>query len=266
MAEIIMFEGAKRLYDDFGDEVPDVDIQDEDYTLVIASSYDLATRLRASYRDCSMPKAVDPCQLYQSQCSRLIISKGFSDSEKTNIISHLPQHLYDKVLTERFKDPAKRQAALKAAQAYQAIRQSKEYRDAVAFFSRAVEADIDNDFVFAHAEELIYCHQNRKGIIDFDFWTQYETLLRSKMTFEEYIYVDSCYDEDPMGLCEDDINVISMLADKLNQYRTSADKPRPLPDPLSRRLAALRKPNEEGEGRGAHQNRANDPNKDIGRD
>lgn len=252
MAEIIMFEGARRLYDDYGDEVSEVDIQDEDYTLVIASSYDIAMRLRASYRDCSMPKAVDPCQLYQSQCARLIISKGFTDNEKTNIISYLPQHLYDKVLTERFKNPAKRETALKEAQAYQAIRQSKEYREAVAFFSRAVEADIDNDFVNDHAEELIYCHQNGKGIIDFDFWTQYETLLHSKMTFEEYIFVDSCYDDDPMGLTEDDTKVISMLADKLDQYRSDPSKTVTDQSPLLRRIRQAHNQKETSQSAAAH--------------
>lgn len=56
----------------------------------------------------------------------------------------------------------------------------------------------DDPYMKKHAAELIVCFEKAKDIVDFDFWTQYEELVNEKMSYEEYVKLDSKYDGDPL--------------------------------------------------------------------
>ncbi len=99
------------------------------------------------------------------------------------------------------------------------IAEENRYHEAVKYFSRGVQTNIENDYVKEHSRELLYCYDNKKSLIDFDFWTRYETLCDEKMTYEEYLALDRHYDGDPHDLDEDDLDVFIAFKDALKQYR-----------------------------------------------
>ncbi len=99
------------------------------------------------------------------------------------------------------------------------------FRAAVSHFSHDVDHNIENDHVRAHAAELICCYENKKSLIDFDFWTQYETLLDEKLTWDEYIALDGMYEDDPLDIDPSDHMIIAALKADLESYR---QKPKPL--------------------------------------
>ena len=78
---------------------------------------------------------------------------------------------------------------------------SEDYEKAVAHFNREVfgkpkDLTIDGEHVRKHADELIFCHQNAKDILDFDMWTHYEELLGEPISFDEYSAIDKRFDGD----------------------------------------------------------------------
>lgn len=96
---------------------------------------------------------------------------------------------------------------------------ASKYEEAVKHYSVEFGVNVENDFVKAHAEELVYCYENQKGLVDFDFWTQYEELLDEKISFEEYTAIDKTYGGDPQDIEEQDVEIISNLKVTLNDYR-----------------------------------------------
>ena len=93
------------------------------------------------------------------------------------------------------------------------------YFKAIAHFSREAEVDMDNDHTREHAEELVYCFENQKSLLDYDCWTHYESILGDKLSFQEYIYVDSRLNEDPLELTPQDLDIIGELKMTLFVYR-----------------------------------------------
>lgn len=63
-------------------------------------------------------------------------------------------------------------------------------------------------YIARHSEQLLYCYNNKKSLIDFDWWTHIENLLGKRISFEDYIWVDSKYDVDLQELSEDDVEEI----------------------------------------------------------
>lgn len=55
-------------------------------------------------------------------------------------------------------------------------------------------------FLYLQGEKFIYCAEHKKDMIDFDFWVQYEVLVGDKLTWDEYIAIDSKYDGDPLDV------------------------------------------------------------------
>lgn len=57
-----------------------------------------------------------------------------------------------------------------------------------------------------YADELIFCFENEKELVDFDFWTQYISLLRKELgvgrdlTYDEYMMIGSMVDAYPHEL------------------------------------------------------------------
>lgn len=93
------------------------------------------------------------------------------------------------------------------------------YFKAIAHFSREAEADIDNDHTRDYAEELVYCYENQKTLLDYDCWTHYESILGTKLSFQEYIYMDSRFNDDPLELTPQDLDIIGELKMHLFVYR-----------------------------------------------
>lgn len=93
------------------------------------------------------------------------------------------------------------------------------YKKSVEYFDSSKNGTIDDDYVRERADHLIYCYQNKKDLLDFDFWTRYEDLLGEKISYDEYIAIDSQYDGSPFDVepeNEDKVKVFSYL---LKQYR-----------------------------------------------
>ena len=90
------------------------------------------------------------------------------------------------------------------------------YKKALDYFSNDV---IECDFTRKYAEELIYCFEKHKSIIDFDFWTQYEELLNEKITYPEYAFIDGVYEGDPLDVSENNVNLIKEFRRNLNAFR-----------------------------------------------
>lgn len=101
------------------------------------------------------------------------------------------------------------------------LSEQKSYEAAVKFYNEGANTDIDNDFVKRYGRELIFCYANRKPLIDFVFWTQYEKICNEKMTYDEYVAVDRLYAGDPFDIIETDREVISEIERNLNDYRAS---------------------------------------------
>lgn len=79
--------------------------------------------------------------------------------------------------------------------------------------------NIENDFVLDHTKELMTCYANDMSIIDFDYWTRYQEVLNENISFNEYITIDTYYDESPMDIDKSDINTINDLKTYLKNYR-----------------------------------------------
>lgn len=96
------------------------------------------------------------------------------------------------------------------------------YEKAVAYYSEDYDCDISNSYTKEHAEELIYCYVQGHSLIDFDFWTHYETLLGEKISYDAYVYIDSKFDGDPLEIQKEDSyydSVISILKKYLLAYK-----------------------------------------------
>lgn len=96
------------------------------------------------------------------------------------------------------------------------------YMNALRHYSAQLGVNLDNDFVRKHAEELIYCFENNKTFLDFDFWTQYETLLNEKISYFEYLAIDQKYDGDPNEVSTEDTIIISVFKQNLEAIRKEA--------------------------------------------
>ena len=75
------------------------------------------------------------------------------------------------------------------------------------------------EFFNTHADRLIYCYENKRDMLDFDFWLQYEALLGEKITWEEYVAIDNKFDGDPHDVEEKDVDTISGFRNSLKEYR-----------------------------------------------
>lgn len=91
--------------------------------------------------------------------------------------------------------------------------------DAVDFFVENAEIAIYDEAVRKHADEYIYCFENKKDLIDLDFWCDYQELLGEKITYDEYVAIDKCLAGAPCDYSCDDVEIISMLMEKLEEYR-----------------------------------------------
>lgn len=109
------------------------------------------------------------------------------------------------------------------------LHETELYKNALAHFSGTAGNDIENDFIREHAAELICCYENSKDLLDFDFWTHYETLLGDKLTWDEYVALDEMYGEDPLDIKETDTTAIACLRADLESYR---NKPESLADKI----------------------------------
>ncbi len=93
------------------------------------------------------------------------------------------------------------------------------YSAAIAYFSREAGQDVESEFTKAHAEELVFCHQIRKDLLDFAFWTQYEKLLGERITWDEFQLLDDLYVGDPLELSAQDTEQIVSFRTTLVDYR-----------------------------------------------
>lgn len=96
----------------------------------------------------------------------------------------------------------------------------EDYFTALDYYSDKVGRDIENEFVRAHAEELVYCFHNEKEFNEFDYWTEYETLLGEKISYEEYVAVDDESPDYPSEIEPNDLEKIGALREVLTEFRS----------------------------------------------
>lgn len=70
--------------------------------------------------------------------------------------------------------------------------------------------------------KLIYCHENSKDLMDFDFWCQFELLVGEEITYDEYLAIDSTFDGDPYDVESSDLETIAQFKETLRAYRDSS--------------------------------------------
>ena len=76
----------------------------------------------------------------------------------------------------------------------------------------------DDKFVKKYGNELIYCWENKKNILDFDCWTWIEELLNKKISYDEYIKIEDRIDE-ILEIEKSDIEKIDLLRSCLKEIR-----------------------------------------------
>lgn len=94
------------------------------------------------------------------------------------------------------------------------------------------DIDGDREFLCGHADKLIYCYENKKDLIDFDFWVQYEALIGEKITWDEYIAIDREFDGDPHDIESSDVEAIAGFKKSLVVYRQGKDIMQTLDDSI----------------------------------
>lgn len=94
------------------------------------------------------------------------------------------------------------------------------------------DVDGDRDFLYSHAEKLIYCYEHKKDLIDFDFWVQYEVLIGEKITWDEYIAIDGDFDGDPHDIELTDVDIVAGFKKSLVEYRQGKDVMESLDDTI----------------------------------
>lgn len=85
------------------------------------------------------------------------------------------------------------------------------------------DIDGDRDFLYGHANKLIYCAEHKKDLIDFDFWVQYEALIGEKISWDEYIAIDHDFDGDPHDIELSDVDIVAGFKKSLLEYRQGKD-------------------------------------------
>lgn len=139
-------------------------------------------------------------------------------SWETGIVKHLSGTETHKVSTLRNKKGVKAAVSM-AFELYDF--EPDLFNKACEYFINYVDLSYkeNREFFNAHADKLIYCYENKKDMLDFDFWVQYEALLGEKITWDEYVAIDNKFDGDPHDVEENDIDTISGFRNSLKEHR-----------------------------------------------
>ena len=78
---------------------------------------------------------------------------------------------------------------------------------------------IDEDILKGNEDKLIFCAENDKKSFDFDNWVRYETLLKEKMSFEEYTSVNEKLGKNPFDVNFSDCDLLHSLRKHLESVR-----------------------------------------------
>ena len=100
----------------------------------------------------------------------------------------------------------------------------------------------NRDFYEAYAEEFVYCCENNKDLLDFDFWTRYELLVGEKLSWDEYVAIDNSFDGDPLDVSFSDRETIESFRDSLNNYRSAEKGKASLDEKISEADGCVKQP------------------------
>ena len=78
---------------------------------------------------------------------------------------------------------------------------------------------IDEDILKGNEDKLIFCAENGKESSDFDNWVRYETLLKEKLSFEEYESVNEKLGKNPFDVKLSDCDLLHSLRKHLESIR-----------------------------------------------
>lgn len=90
-------------------------------------------------------------------------------------------------------------------------------------FARDINIEENQSFYECHANKLIYCSENKKDILDFEFWARYELLLGEKITWDEYVAIDNRFDGDPHDVELSNKRTINTFKTSLKRFRAGAE-------------------------------------------
>lgn len=96
---------------------------------------------------------------------------------------------------------------------------AQRFEAALQYAAIDVNIDENREFFKGHANKLIYIAENKKDLLDFDFWVRYELLLGEKITWDEYVAVDKTLDGDPHDVSVFDKKTINTFKEKLAEVR-----------------------------------------------
>lgn len=98
---------------------------------------------------------------------------------------------------------------------------SQKFEAALQYFSQDIDIDVNRKFLEDYANKLIYCYENKKDVLDFDFWVRYELLLGEKLTWDEYVAIDNKFDGDPHDVELSNNRTINTFRTNLKKVRES---------------------------------------------
>ncbi len=161
---------------------------------------------------------------------------GMSDIEKESAINEIAYKFRNKLIG--WNEPDTYEVACSALEEYfearslslddklaEAIERSGGSFDA-AVFEKAVEylaGDMDvfacREYLEVNADKVVYVYENHKDFMDLDFWIRFELLLDEKLTYDEFMAVNSRFDGDPFDVKFEDADTISGFRKDLDEYR-----------------------------------------------
>lgn len=106
----------------------------------------------------------------------------------------------------------------------------KSFEAALQRYSCDVDTEANLDYFKSHPDKLIYCYENKKDLIDFDFWVRYELLLGEKLTWDEYVAIDNKFDGDPHDVELSNKRTINTFRTSLKRFRNAHEEKPSLED------------------------------------
>ena len=106
----------------------------------------------------------------------------------------------------------------------------EDYFDALSFYSKEEERDIESEFIRLHADKLTVCYHNELSIDVLDRWARFEELCGESLTYDEYKAVADAYDGSPYEIGDEEFEVIDAFKQSVKDFRAAQTGPNKAPE------------------------------------
>ena len=106
----------------------------------------------------------------------------------------------------------------------------EDYFDALSYYSKEEERDIESEFIRLHADKLTVCYHNELSIEVLDRWARFEELCGESLTYDEYKAVADVYDGSPYEIGDEEFEVIDALKRSVKDFRAAQTGPNKAPE------------------------------------